>query len=96
MTASCPGLTRASMMTCHFHKPYGFLLLQFIMDCRVIGVRKHAVLRTAMPGNDSGEVVQKLPPRSPLEPVPAQAGAGMSGSGRTCMVARCRTKQSQL
>ena len=26
------------------------------MDCRVIGARSDAVLRTAMPGNDSGEV----------------------------------------
>jgi hypothetical protein len=23
------------MLTRHFRKPYGFLLLQFIMDCRV-------------------------------------------------------------
>jgi hypothetical protein len=28
-------------------------VLQSLMDCRVIGVRKHAVLRTAMPGNDA-------------------------------------------
>ena len=28
-------------------------LLQVIMDARVIGVRKHAVLRTAMPAHDA-------------------------------------------
>jgi hypothetical protein len=29
--------------------------LTLIMDARVIGVRKHAVLRTAMPAHDRGE-----------------------------------------
>jgi len=28
-------------------------VLRFIMDARVIGVRKHAVLRTAMPAHDA-------------------------------------------
>jgi hypothetical protein len=31
-----------------------------LMDCRVIGVRKHAVLRTAMPGNDRGKLGARL------------------------------------
>jgi len=35
------------------------------VDGRDIGVRKHAVLRTAMPGHDSGEVTRgKMAPRT--------------------------------
>jgi hypothetical protein len=33
-------------------KTYRYDLLRLIMDCRVIGERSDAVLRTAMAGND--------------------------------------------
>jgi hypothetical protein len=35
-------------------------LSDFIMDARVIGVQKHAVLRTAMPAHDAEGVARKV------------------------------------
>ena len=86
-SASCAGLTRASMMRSPVYKPYCFFLLHLIMDCRV------------KPGNDSGEVktpnatestlTWRPPPPSPRKPTCKRRAAGTrsrsrSGSRRCC------------
>jgi hypothetical protein len=84
--ASCPALCRASTTffvprrqsrPCAGHpRLSGFAKIKDV-DGRDIGVRKHAVLRTAMPGHDEWRVCASC--LSPFVPAPAFAGAGCSG-----------------
>ena len=70
---------RASMRRCDEDQPYDLCVPTILMDCRVIGERSDAVLRTAMPGNDKREVGPGIEASAVLSPAHSRKIKSASG-----------------